>query len=72
MLNYNQRMFVIFRNADIHTARNQNALNGLHGTVPAQTEAEQRKIDRLKGLKTYSEIKATGTRTPYKVFAAQF
>ncbi len=72
MLNYNQKMYVMFRNADILTARNQNAFAGLGATVPPKNEAEQQRIDRLKGLKTYSEIKATGTRTPYKAFAAQF
>lgn len=72
MLNYNQKMFIIFRDADILTARNWNSFCGLHGTVAPTTEQEQHKIDRLKGLMTYSEVKATGTKTPYKVFSAQF
>lgn len=72
MLNYNQRFYVICKDADILTARNQNAFNGLGATVPPKNEAEQQRLDRLKVLKTYGEVKTTGTRTPYKVFAAQF
>lgn len=72
MLNYNQKMYVMFRDADILTARHHNEFCGLGRNVPPKNETEQQKLDRLKGLKTYNEIKATGTRTPYKAFVAQF
>ena len=72
MLNYNQRLNVTFNDADILTARNWNAFAGLGGIVLPKNEAEQRNIDRLKDLLTYSEIKATGTRTPYKDYMRQF
>lgn len=72
MLNYNQRMFIAFRDADILTARHYNAFCGLGATVAPKNEEEQQKINRLKNLMTYSEVKATGTKTPYKVFSMQF
>lgn len=72
MLNYNQRFFITVKNADILTARFQNAFNGLGTYVLPKNEEEQQQINRLKDLMTYSEVKATGTRTPYKVFSAQF
>lgn len=72
MLNDKQKRNIIFREAEILTARNQNAFSGLNGTVPPINEAEQQLLDRIKALKTYDEVKATGTRTPYKVFMAQF
>lgn len=72
MLNYNERMNVLWGDADIRTARNHNALCGLGGPFPPTTDEEQRKIDRLKALRTYGEIKATGTRTPYKDYMRQF
>ena len=72
MLNYNQRLNVTFNDADILTARNWNAFAGLGGIVPPKNAAEQRKIDRMKALQTYGEVKATGTRTPYRDYMRQF
>lgn len=72
MLNYNQKMNIICRDADILTARHWNSFCGLGSTQLPKNEEEQKQIDRLKGLRTYSEVKATGTRTPYKDFIIQF
>lgn len=72
MLNRNQRMNIIFDDAKILTARYHNAFCGLNGTVPAKSEAEQQELDRRKALQTYDEVKATGTRTPYKDYLRQF
>lgn len=65
-------MNIIFDDAKILTARRWNAFCGLNGTVPAKNNAEQQELDRRKALRTYSEVKATGTRTPYKDYARQF
>ena len=72
MLNYNQRLNVTFRDADILTARHWNAFCGLGGTVPPKNAEEQSEIDRRKELLTYCEVKQTGTRTPYKDYIRQF
>ena len=72
MLNYNQRWSVELGDAKILIARSQNAFAGLGNTIPPKNEAEQQRLDRLKTLQTYGEIKATRTRTPYKDFMRQF
>ncbi len=72
MLNYNERMNVIFNDAKILSARHHDEILGLGKNQKPTTEAEQQRVNRLKGLLTYSEIKATGTRTPYKAYVLQF
>lgn len=72
MLNYNQKQNITFNDADILTARHHNAFCGLSGTVAPTTAEEQRKLDELKIKRTYDEIKATGTRTPFRDYIRQF
>lgn len=72
MLNYNQKLNITCNDAKILTARHHNAFCGLGGTVAPTSDAEQRELDELKARKTYNEIKATGTRTPYQDYIRQF
>ena len=72
MLNYNQKMEVIFADANILIARNENCFAGLGGVKRPTTDAEQQELDRIKGLRTYNEVKRTNKRNPYKEFMNQF
>ncbi len=72
MLNYNQRLTISFKDFKIMTARRHNAFAGLGNYIPPKDEKEQRELDRIKALMTYDEVKATGTKTPYKQYIRQF
>lgn len=71
-LNYNQKANIVFRDADILTARHWNCLNGIHGNVQPTTEKEREIVSKYKSMSTYDEIKKSGCRTPYKHFMLQF
>lgn len=72
MLNYNQKMDVIFKNSDILTARHYGPINGLGSTSEPKTAKDVERVERLKSLRTYDEVRQTNSRTPYKEFINQF
>jgi uncharacterized protein YgfB (UPF0149 family) len=72
MLTYNQKNNVLFKNADILTARHQGCFCGLGVMQKPKTGKEVEQIKKLASLKTYSEIREINKRTPYKEFINQF
>lgn len=72
MLTYNQRLEVIFNDAKIYTARYHNEFCGLGENEKPKNETEVPKIELLKNLSTYNEVRDRNKRTPYKEYINQF